>query len=73
MHGTRGTGAYTWLCPDVGHEDCFNAPADGLGYLTVVTHNGSDYVLVGGAKTPSAQRIAIRRYRQTLRSWKWGE
>jgi hypothetical protein len=74
MHGTHGTtGAYTWMCPDVSHEDCFNAPADGLGYVTIVTHNGSEYVLVGGAETPANQRIAIRRYRQTLRSWTWGE
>jgi hypothetical protein len=73
MHGTHGTGAYTWLCPDAAHQDCFNAPADGFGYVTVVTHNGSDYVLVGGAGTPAAQAIAIRRYRQTIRSWAWGE
>jgi hypothetical protein len=73
MRGTHGTGPYTWLCPDVGHADCFNAPADGFGYVTVVTHNGSEYVLVGGAKTPASQAVAIRRYRQALRSWTWGE
>ena len=73
MHGTHGTGPYTWMCPDVGHQDCFNAPADGFGYVTVVTHNGSDYVLVGGAATPADQTVSIRRYRQTLHSWTWGE
>jgi len=61
------------MCQDVGRQDCFSAPADGLGYVTIVTHNGSEHVLVGGAKTPAAQHIAIRRYRQTLRSWIWGE
>jgi hypothetical protein len=73
MLGTHGTGPYPWMCSDVQHEDCFNAPDGGLGFVTIVTHNGTDYVLVGGAATPAAQKVAIPRYRQTLRSWVWGE
>ena len=69
--GTTPGQPYTWLCPDPGHTDCFVAPQGGLGLLTVVTHDGQQYLFLGGAQNAQDQPRALARYRQILSTWTW--
>jgi hypothetical protein len=73
LSGTTDGQPYTWLCPDVGHNDCFDAPSDGRGLITVVTHDAAQYLMLGGAATTKDQPPSLNRYAQVLQTWTWGQ
>jgi hypothetical protein len=79
-YGTTNGKRYSWVCPEAARPapansfaGCFDIPTGGTGYITVVRHDGAQYLLYAAGAPLASWPTAQARFDQTLASWTWGQ